>query len=111
MDNVPAALGPAYVDASAKERVLLAGILAGGAKGRTREQMAWDLYGNDPNGGPDDPDGVVKVLMCRLRKRLHVYGLTILSDAKQLGHYYIVRGKHSGRGSRPLCTPADRINQ
>lgn len=38
----------------------------------------WDaLYGDDPNGGPDNPDAVINVRIYRLRRQLAPYGWTI----------------------------------
>lgn len=35
------------------------------------------LYGDDPDGGPDFADSVVKVHICRLRRKLAPYGWKI----------------------------------
>lgn len=42
------------------------------ARGRivTVEALVFAAYGADPDGGPDDPGAIVRVLLCKLRQRL-----------------------------------------
>lgn len=38
------------------------------------------MYGDDDGGGPDDPVGVIRVVVCRLRKQIAKIGLNITSN-------------------------------
>lgn len=52
------------------------------------------LYGDDPNGGPDDPRAVIRVLISRLRPILAGYGWTIPKNTSGFGahsHYRLER--------------------
>lgn len=45
----------------------------------TRERIIAVLYGNDPDGGPDDADKAVRNHILRLRERLDAHGIAILT--------------------------------
>ncbi|MFC3208124.1 helix-turn-helix domain-containing protein [Aquamicrobium soli] len=48
----------------------------------------WDaLYGDDPNGGPDNPDAVINVRIYRLRKQLAPYGWTVPKASPGRGNH------------------------
>lgn len=36
----------------------------------TRQRLFAAMYADDPNGGPDDPDNVLKVMVYRIRRKL-----------------------------------------
>ena len=41
------------------------------------QQLVCAMYSDDPAGGPDDPEGVIRVLVSRLRVLLPEYGWNI----------------------------------
>ena len=41
------------------------------------ERIYDELYGFDPNGGPDNPSGVVAVRITKLRRQIEPYGWTV----------------------------------
>lgn len=45
------------------------------------------LYGDDPNGGPDDPRSVVAVRICKLRTQIEKYGWTVPTNKGGPGSY------------------------
>lgn len=45
------------------------------------------LYGNDPNGGPDDPEQVIRIRICSLRPQLEQYGWAIPLSTGGPGNY------------------------
>lgn len=46
----------------------------------TTDAIIDKLWGHDPNGGPDNPAGVIRVHMTYLRRFLRDHGVTIESD-------------------------------
>lgn len=46
----------------------------------TRAKMFNELYGLDPNGGPNNGDNIISVFMVRLRRRLAPFGVRIVVD-------------------------------
>lgn len=57
------------------ERVILEAIARRAVA--TYDMIIGDLYGADPNGGPDDPRNVIQVLMVGLRRQLRARGLEV----------------------------------
>jgi len=58
----------------AKEAQVVAAMQRAAGRIVTRDHLTDALWGSDPDGGPDDPEGSVKVYISRLRRR---HGLEI----------------------------------
>lgn len=59
------------------------------------------LYGDRPDGGPDDPAGTISVQLCKLRARLAPHGIAILTVGRDGG--YMVHPAHLERLSQLLA--------
>lgn len=46
----------------------------------TRTFILDAMYGDDPNGGPENATNVLHVVKCRLRKKIAPYGLDIITQ-------------------------------
>lgn len=49
------------------------------------KQLVATLYGNEVDGGPDEPEVIVRILVSQLRKLLPRYGLTIENRGRGRG--------------------------
>lgn len=62
-----------------QQRLILEHFLETKGIALTRERIIAVLYGNDPDGGPDDADSAVRSHLKRLRERLDPYGIKVLT--------------------------------
>jgi DNA-binding response OmpR family regulator len=65
---------PAQVGGRIATRVLQRLALSPG-RAVTQEALVVAAYGDDPSGGPEDPLGVIRIIVSRLRKRLPEHGI------------------------------------
>lgn len=67
---------------------IIVGVLAKAYPRAVRTSALVDaLYSNDPNGGPEGPNQVIRARMTHLRKVLPTYGWTVPDNTAGAGNY------------------------
>lgn len=69
------------------ERLIVNVLVRAYPRAISRQIIVDYIYGDDPNGGPDNPDNIVSVLMVKLRRKLPQYGWTIPNNRNGSGNY------------------------
>jgi hypothetical protein len=69
------------------ERVMVEALIRAYPRALHRDAAIAALYADEPTGGPDDAEGVMKHVMWRLRLKLPQYGWTVPSSRNGRGHY------------------------
>lgn len=75
-DFAPASL-PCPTEVTGQQVVILDALIAAWPRDVTMARLIDLLYGDDPDGGPDDPGRVVRVQVHRMKAWMQSYGWTI----------------------------------
>lgn len=87
MDGPPDVKALGYAQLAPQERTVLNALIKAYPRAIRIESIISALYGNDPNGGPDDPNQVIRVRIMQLRRLLPHYGWNIPKSGAGRGHY------------------------
>lgn len=87
MDGPPDVKALSLARLAPQERTVLGVLIKAYPHVARLEAFISELYGNDPNGGPEDPMQVVRVRIMQLRRLLPHYGWDIPMATRGRGHY------------------------
>lgn len=77
------------IDLSKGQRDLVDAVYLAGAHGIQTDRLIHKIYGDDPNGGPDDARKAIHVRICQANKKLRVRGWHIHGRGDHQGIYVL----------------------